>query len=96
MSLYPGPSWRWVLCQGQVGQAPPDGCVSLLIGKDHDEEPFTVDILLTPNYLNKEVTEPMPSWFLNLLQGPTPTYHALCKAAHDLDNWATISEIECY
>jgi hypothetical protein len=40
----------------------PDRRVSLLIGKDHDEKPYTVNLFLTPNYLNEEAAKPMPPW----------------------------------
>jgi hypothetical protein len=74
----------------------PDGQVNLLIRKDYNKDPFTINLLLTPDYLNEEVTKPMPLWFLNLLHSPTPTYHTLRKAAYNLDDWAVISEVKRY
>jgi len=69
--------------------------IYLLIGKDFDEEPYSTDLFLNLSYSN-EVTAPLPCWFSNLLAGPTPIYHALCKAVSDLDDWNAIAEIECY
>src|SRR6267142_992809 len=69
--------------------------INLLIGKDFDEEPYSTDLFLNPSY-SDTVAALLPCWFSNILTGPTPTYHALCKAVSDLDNWNTITEVEHY
>src|SRR5579863_1381733 len=38
----------------------------------------------------------MPSWFFFLLNGPTLSFHTLCFAVAELDNWGDIAEIERY
>jgi hypothetical protein len=54
-----------------------NGRVLLLPGKEHHEEPYAIDLFLTPNYSSQDVAEPIPTWFNTLLNGPTPTYHTL-------------------
>jgi len=72
-----------------------DGCVNLLVGKDFDEQPYSTDLFLNPSY-SDEVAAPLPCWFSNILTSPTPTYHTLCKAVSDLDDWNAIAEVERY
>src|SRR6267142_3389198 len=69
--------------------------INLLIGKDFDKEPYSTDLFLNPSY-SDTVAALLPCWFSNILTGPTPAYHALCKAVSDLDNWNTITEVEHY
>src|SRR6266850_2860144 len=72
-----------------------NGCINLLIGKDFDKEPYSTDLFLNPSYFDA-VAAPLPCWFSNILTGPTPAYHALCKAVSDLDDWNAIAKVECY
>jgi len=69
--------------------------VNLLVGKDFDKEPYSTDLFLNPSY-SDEVAALLPCWFSNILTGPTPAYHTLCKAVSDLDNWNAIAEVEHY
>jgi hypothetical protein len=73
-----------------------DGRVLLLPGKEHHEEPYAVDLFLSPDYSSQEVAEPIPTWFNTLLNGPTPAYHMLRRAVADLDDWNATAEIERY
>jgi hypothetical protein len=73
-----------------------DGRVLLLPGKEHHEEPYAVDLYLSPNYSSSDVAEPLPIWFNTLLIGPTPTFHTLHHAVADLDNWNATAELERY
>jgi len=72
-----------------------DGRINLLVGKDFDEEPYSTDLYLSPSY-SDEVAAPLPCWFSNILTGPSPAYHALCKAVSDLNDWNAITEVERY
>src|SRR6266850_5565776 len=72
-----------------------NGHIYLLIRKDFNEEPYSMDLFLNLLY-SDEVAALLPCWFSNLLTGPTPTYHTLCKAVSDLDDWNAVAEIECY
>jgi len=72
-----------------------NGRVNLLIGKDFDKEPYSTNLFLNPSY-SDEVAAPLPCWFSNILTGPTPAYHTLCKAVSDLDDWNTIAKVERY
>jgi hypothetical protein len=73
-----------------------DGRVLLLPGKEHHEEPYAVDLYLSPNYSSSDVAEPLPIWFNTLLIGPTPAFHTLRHAVADLDNWNATAELERY
>jgi hypothetical protein len=73
-----------------------DGRVLLLPGKEHNEEPYAVDLYLSPNYSSTDVAEPLPCWFQTLLVGPTPTFHTLRRAIADLNNWNASAELERY
>jgi hypothetical protein len=73
-----------------------DGRVLLLPRKEHNEEPYAVDLYLSPNYSSTDVAEALPCWFQTLLTGPTPTFHTLRCAIADLDNWNASAELECY
>jgi hypothetical protein len=63
-----------------------DGRVLLLPGKEQNEDPYAVDLYLTPDYSSQDVAEPLPIWFNTLLNGPTPTFHTLHHAVADLDD----------
>jgi hypothetical protein len=54
-----------------------NGRVLLLPGKEHHEEPYAIDLFLTPDYSSQDVAEPLPAWFNTLLNSPTPAYHTL-------------------
>ena len=47
-----------------------------MAGESNDEEPFTTDLYLTPDYAS-DAADPIPPWFYNLLMGPTPAFHTL-------------------
>jgi hypothetical protein len=63
-----------------------DGQALLLVGKEHHEDPYAVDLFLSPDYSSPDVAEPIPIWFNTLLNGPTPTYHTLHRAIADLND----------
>jgi hypothetical protein len=73
-----------------------DGRVLLLLGKEQHEDPYAVDLYLSPNYSSSDVAEPLPCWFNTLLIGPTPTFHTLRRAVADLDDWNATAELERY
>jgi hypothetical protein len=73
-----------------------DGRALLIARKEHNEDPYAVDLFLSPDYSSSNVTEPLPIWFNTLLNGPTPAYHTLRHAIADLDDWNTLAEIKCY
>jgi hypothetical protein len=73
-----------------------DGWVLCLPGKEHHEDPYTVDLFLNPDYSSQDIAEPIPIWFNTLLNGPTPAYHTLCCAVADLDDWNATVEVERY
>jgi hypothetical protein len=73
-----------------------DGRVLLLPGKEHNEEPYAVDLYLSPNYSSTDVAEPLPCWFQTLLVRPTPAFHTLRRAVTDLDDWNASAELERY
>ena len=66
---------KWIRCRD-------DGWVELLVGESDDEEPFTANLYLTPDYA-LDAADPIPPWFYNLLMGLTPTFHTLRKAVAD-------------
>jgi hypothetical protein len=63
-----------------------DGRVLLLPGKEHHEEPYTINLFLSPDYSSQDVAEPIPTWFNTLLNGPTPAYHTLRRAIANLND----------
>jgi hypothetical protein len=63
-----------------------DGQVLLLPGKEQHEEPYAVDLYLSPDYSSSDIAEPLPIWFNTLLIGPTPAFHTLRRAVTDLDD----------
>jgi hypothetical protein len=71
-----------------------DGRVLLLLGKEQHEEPYAIDLFLSPDYSSQDVAEPIPIWFNTLLNGPTPAFHTLQRAVADLDDWNATAEIE--
>jgi hypothetical protein len=73
-----------------------DGRVLCLPGKEHHEDPYTVDLFLNPDYSSQDVAEPIPIWFNTLLNGPSPAYHTLHHAFADLDDWNATAEVERY
>jgi hypothetical protein len=73
-----------------------DGRALLLAGKEHNKELYAIDLFLSPDYSSSNIAEPLPIWFNTLLNGPTPTYHTLCRAVADLDDWNATAEIERY
>jgi hypothetical protein len=73
-----------------------DGQVLCLPGKEHHEEPYAVDLFLSPDYSSQDVAEPIPIWFNTLLNGPSPAYHTLCRAVANLDDWNATAKVECY
>jgi hypothetical protein len=73
-----------------------DGQVLCLPGKEHHEDPYAVDLFLSPDYSSQDVAEPIPIWFNTLLNGPSPAYHTLHRAVADLNNWNTTAEVERY
>jgi hypothetical protein len=73
-----------------------DGRALLLVGKEHHEDPYAIDLFLLPDYSSPDVVEPIPVWFNTLLNGPTPVYHTLRHAVADLDDWNAMAEIEWY
>jgi hypothetical protein len=73
-----------------------DGRALLLAGKEHHEEPYAIDLFLSPDYSSPDIAEPIPIWFNTLLNGPTPTYHTLRRTIADLHNWNATAEIKRY
>jgi hypothetical protein len=71
-----------------------DGRVLLLPGKEQHEEPYAVDLYLSPDYSSSDIAEPLPIWFNTLLIGPTPAFHTLHHAVADLDDWNATAELE--
>jgi hypothetical protein len=72
-----------------------DGRVLCLAGKEHNEQPYATELFLSPSYAH-DVADPLPIWFNTLLNGPSPAYHTLRHAIHDLDDWNALAEIERY
>jgi hypothetical protein len=73
-----------------------DRRVLCLPRKEHNEEPYATELFLSPDYSSQDPTDPLPIWFNMLLNGPTPAFHALCRAVADLDDWNATAEVECY
>jgi hypothetical protein len=73
-----------------------NGRVLCLPGKEHQEDPYTTKLFLSPGYSSQDVANPIPIWFNTLLNGPTPAYHTLCRAIANLNDWNTTAEIERY
>ena len=78
---------KWV-CQCE------DGRVELLMGEDHDKMPFVTKLYAQPSYDIEGPVEALPSWFFQLLNGPTPSVHTLHDAVAKLDNWNEFAEIQ--
>jgi hypothetical protein len=66
---------KWVQCHDNER-------VELLVGESDNEESFTINLYLTPDYA-LDATDPIPPWFYNLLTGLTPVFHTLHKAVAD-------------
>jgi hypothetical protein len=73
-----------------------DGRVLLLPGKEQNEDPYAVDLYISPDYSSPNVAKLLPCWFQTLLIGPTPAFHTLRRAVADLDDWAASAELERY
>jgi hypothetical protein len=73
-----------------------DGQALLLAGKEHNEDPYTVDLYLSPDYSSSDVAKPLPCWFNMLLNSPTPAYHTLRHAVANLNDWNASTKIECF
>jgi hypothetical protein len=73
-----------------------DGRALLLAGKEHHEDPYAINLFLSPDYSSTDIAEPIPIWFNTLLNGPTPAYHTLHCAITDLNDWNATAEIERY
>jgi hypothetical protein len=73
-----------------------DGRVLLLLGKEHHEELYAIDLYLSPDYSSSDVAKPLPIWFNTLLIGPTPAFHTLRHAVADLNDWNATAELERY
>jgi hypothetical protein len=63
-----------------------DGRALLLAGKEHNEDPYAINLYLSPDYSSSDIAEPIPIWFNTLLNGPTPTYHTLRRTVADLND----------
>jgi hypothetical protein len=73
-----------------------NGRVLCLPKKEHNEEPYTTELYLSPDYSSQDITDPLPAWFNTLLNGPTPTYHTLRHAIANLNDWNATAKIKCY
>jgi hypothetical protein len=73
-----------------------DGQVLLLPGKEQHEDPYAVDLYLSPDYSSTDVADPLPCWFKTLLIGPTPAFHTLRRAVANLNDWNATAELERY
>jgi hypothetical protein len=73
-----------------------DGRALLLAGKEHNEEPYAVDLFLSPDYSSTDIAKPTPIWFHTLLNGPSPAFHTLHCAVADLNDWNATAKIEWY
>jgi hypothetical protein len=73
-----------------------DRRVLCLPGKEHHEDPYAVDLFLSPDYSSQDIAEPIPIWFNTLLNGPSPAYHTLRHAVANLNNWNATAEVERY
>jgi hypothetical protein len=73
-----------------------DGRALLLAGKEHHEDPYAVELFLSPNYSSSDVAKPIPIWFNTLLNSPTPAYHTLRHAIADLNDWNATAKIKQY
>jgi hypothetical protein len=70
--------------------------VLLLPGKEQHEDPYAVDLYLSPDYSSTDIAKPLPIWFNTLLIGPTPAFHTLRHTVADLDDWNATAELERY
>jgi hypothetical protein len=73
-----------------------DGRVLCLPGKELHEDPYAIDLFLSPDYSSQDVAKPIPIWFNTLLNSPSPAYHTLHRAVADLDDWNATAEVEHY
>jgi hypothetical protein len=73
-----------------------DGQVLCLLGREHHEDPYAVDLFLNPDYSSQDVAEPIPIWFNTLLNGPSPAYHTLRRAVANLNDWNATAEVKRY
>src|SRR5579863_7839750 len=73
-----------------------DRQVELLAGEDHNEVPYVTELYANPSYDFDGPVKAMPSWFFFLLNGLTPSFHTLCSAVAELDNWGDIAKVERY
>jgi hypothetical protein len=71
-----------------------DRRVLLLPEKEQHEEPYAVDLYLSPDYSSSDIVEPLPIWFNTLLIGLTPAFHTLRHAVADLNDWNATAELE--
>src|SRR5579863_9593809 len=73
-----------------------NGQVELLAREDHNEVPYVTKLYTDPSYDFDGPVEAMPSWFFFLLNSPMPSFHTLCLAVTELDNWGDIAKVEQY
>ena len=79
---------RWICIAG-------GGEVVARVGEHQDEAEYMVPLFLPSNY-SRQLTDPMPIWFNELLQAKGGGYHTLAKAARALNDPATFTEVEQY
>src|SRR5579863_7900292 len=73
-----------------------DGQVELLAGEEHNEVPYVTELYADPSYEFDGPVEALPSWFFFLLDGLTPSFHTLCSAVVELNNWGDIAKVKQY
>jgi hypothetical protein len=70
-----------------------DTKVELLAGHEEGEQLYIVELYASPDYTLDSLVEPLPIWFLQLLQGPGTAFLTLTKAIEKLCNWQLEAEV---
>jgi hypothetical protein len=74
-----------------------DGTVSgYLSTQGPNEQPYIIDLYVTPNYSIDSPITALPAWFWHLLTGPGGDFHLLQTTVAKTDDWGLAQEITWY
>jgi len=70
-----------------------DGKVAMLDKEGDHSNPYVTNIYSAPRFDDAHPFQPIPSWFRQLLTGPSALFDQLRDAASELDDWGVLADI---